>query len=192
MDAYRDTVPHALSPLTAIESTPQFVPRSSPATASTPMTVTDNQLGSTSLVARRVGVDPDRAADLMNELERRGVVDPQVGAAPREVLVAKGSALPPAKPLSEALVTEALLSDPDRTSEPSADRVDAEIDDSQARRSERRTALLEQGVASAAVNARMHADVGQARPARDAIADGPPPRARQGRPNRGANVERSR
>jgi S-DNA-T family DNA segregation ATPase FtsK/SpoIIIE len=45
-----------------------------------------NQQGSTSLIQRKFAIGYNRAGRLMDQLERAGIVGPQIGSKPREVL----------------------------------------------------------------------------------------------------------
>ena len=49
--------------------------------------VVSNQSGSTSMIQRNYSIGYNRAGKIMDQLERMGVVGPQVGAKPREVLI---------------------------------------------------------------------------------------------------------
>ena len=49
--------------------------------------VVNNQSGSTSMIQRNYSIGYNRAGKIMDQLERMGVVGPQVGAKPREVLI---------------------------------------------------------------------------------------------------------
>ena len=49
--------------------------------------VVTNQSGSTSMIQRNYSIGYNRAGKIMDQLERMGVVGPQVGAKPREVLI---------------------------------------------------------------------------------------------------------
>ena len=49
--------------------------------------VVSNQNGSTSMIQRNYSIGYNRAGKIMDQLERMGVVGPQVGAKPREVLI---------------------------------------------------------------------------------------------------------
>ena len=49
--------------------------------------VVSNQFGSTSMIQRNYSIGYNRAGKIMDQLERMGVVGPQVGAKPREVLI---------------------------------------------------------------------------------------------------------
>lgn len=51
------------------------------------MFVVTNQSGSTSMIQRNYSIGYNRAGKIMDQLERMGVVGPQVGAKPREVLI---------------------------------------------------------------------------------------------------------
>lgn len=51
------------------------------------MVVTETQMGSLSLIQRRLRIGLAKAIRIMAELERRGVVGPQEGAKARDVLV---------------------------------------------------------------------------------------------------------
>ncbi len=49
--------------------------------------VVNNQQGSTSMIQRNYSIGYNRAGKIMDQLERMGVVGPQVGSKPREVLI---------------------------------------------------------------------------------------------------------
>ncbi|MBO7557842.1 MAG: DNA translocase FtsK 4TM domain-containing protein [Bacteroidaceae bacterium] len=49
--------------------------------------VVNNQSGSTSMIQRNYSIGYNRAGKIMDQLERMGIVGPQVGAKPREVLI---------------------------------------------------------------------------------------------------------
>ncbi len=49
--------------------------------------VVNNQSGSTSMIQRNYSIGYNRAGKIMDQLEKMGVVGPQVGAKPREVLI---------------------------------------------------------------------------------------------------------
>ena len=49
--------------------------------------VVNNQSGSTSMIQRNFSIGYNRAGKIMDQLEKMGVVGPQVGAKPREVLI---------------------------------------------------------------------------------------------------------
>ena len=49
--------------------------------------VVNNQSGSTSMIQRNYSIGYNRAGKIMDQLERMGVVGPQIGAKPREVLI---------------------------------------------------------------------------------------------------------
>lgn len=49
--------------------------------------VVSNQSGSTSMIQRNYSIGYNRAGKIMDQLERMGIVGPQVGAEPREVLI---------------------------------------------------------------------------------------------------------
>ena len=49
--------------------------------------VVNNQSGSTSMIQRNYSIGYNRAGKIMDQLEKMGVVGPQVGSKPREVLI---------------------------------------------------------------------------------------------------------
>jgi S-DNA-T family DNA segregation ATPase FtsK/SpoIIIE len=49
--------------------------------------IVSQQQGSTSLIQRKFSIGFNRAGRLMDQLEKAGVVGPQIGAKPREVLI---------------------------------------------------------------------------------------------------------
>jgi S-DNA-T family DNA segregation ATPase FtsK/SpoIIIE len=49
--------------------------------------IVQNQLGSTSLIQRRMKLGYNRTGRLMDQLEAAGVVGPEMGSKPREVLI---------------------------------------------------------------------------------------------------------
>jgi DNA segregation ATPase FtsK/SpoIIIE, S-DNA-T family len=55
--------------------------------------IVQNQLGSTSLIQRRMKLGYNRAGRLMDQLEAAGVVGPGLGSKPRDVLIKTESEL---------------------------------------------------------------------------------------------------
>ena len=49
--------------------------------------VVNNQSGSTSMIQRNYSIGYNRAGKIMDQLEKMGVVGPQIGVEPREVLI---------------------------------------------------------------------------------------------------------
>ncbi len=49
--------------------------------------VVNSQQGSTSMIQRNYSIGYNRAGKIMDQLEKMGVVGPQIGSKPREVLI---------------------------------------------------------------------------------------------------------